>query len=57
MYNPENDVPRMWSRNEMIALLKEVVSVEITVESEYVDCTEGWRDAWHVKLFIDGEEV
>lgn len=57
MYNPETAIPQRWSREELIDLLKEVVSVELVSTSEYVDCTEGWRDVYSIKLFIDGEEI
>jgi len=50
-------VRRMWSRDEIIQLLKEVLVVEVAEEDYYVDCTEGWARYTTVKVFIDGERI
>ena len=57
VWPPAPAIRRMWSRDEMIALLKEVLVVEVAEEDYYVDCTEGWARRTTVKVYIDGEKI
>ena len=53
-YDPENNTPRMWSRNQLIELLTEVLRVDLDTVQDY-----GYGGdtvtSQVAKLYIDGE--